>query len=40
MGFSLGVLKYVVCLCKECHVDVFYVCIVRRGAVGACVWEV
>ena len=39
--FCLGVLKYVVCLCKECHVDVvFSVCIVRCGAVGARVWEV
>ena len=36
--FSFGVLKYVVCLCRGC--DVFYVCIVRRGAVGARVWEV
>ena len=32
--FSLGVLKYVVCLCKGC------VFIVTRGAVGARVWEV
>ena len=31
--FSLGVLKYVVCLCRGCDV-VFSVCIVRRGAVG------
>ena len=36
--FSLGVLKYVVCLCSGC--DGFSVCIVRHGAVGACVWEV
>ena len=35
--FSLGVLKYVVCLCNGCWV---FVCIVRRGAVGARVWEV
>ena len=34
-------LKYVVCLCSGCDVmDVFSVCIVRRGAVGARVWEV
>ena len=33
--FSLGVLKYVVCLCSGCTV-----CIVRRGAVGARVWQV
>ena len=37
-SFSLGVLKYVVGLCKGC--DGFSVCIVRRGAVGARVWEV
>ena len=37
-GFlSLGVLKYVACLCKGC---VFSVCMVRRGAIGANVWEV
>ena len=34
--FSLGVLKYVVCLCRGC--DGCCVCIVRRGAVGARVW--
>ena len=33
-------LKYVVCLCSGCDGCFFYVCIVRRGAVGACVWEV
>ena len=33
MFFSLGVLKYVMDV-------VFSVCIVRRGAVGACVWGV
>ena len=40
--FSLGVLKYVVCLCRGCDVMdvVFSVCIVRRGAVGARVWGV
>ena len=46
--FSLGVLKYVVCLCRGCYgccvgdvMDVvFSVCIVRRGAVGARVWGV
>ena len=37
--FNLGVLKYVVSLCKWCDV-VFSVCIVMRGAVGARVWEV
>ena len=31
--FILGVLKYVVCLCRGC--DGCSVCIVRRGAVGA-----
>ena len=47
MGFfSLGVLNYVVCLCRGCDVMdvVFFVCIVRRGAVGAlygeCEWFV
>ena len=38
--FSLGVLKYVVCLCKGWMDVVFYVCIVTCGAVGARVWEV
>ena len=40
--FSLGVLKYVVCLCRRCDVMdvVFSVCIVSRGAVGARVWGV
>ena len=38
--FFLGVLKYVVCLCSGCGDVVFSVCIVRRGAVGARVWEV
>ena len=40
--FSLGVLKYVVCLCRGCDVMdvVFSVCIVRHGAVGARVWGV
>ena len=39
---SLGVLKYVVCLCMGSDVRdvVFSVCIVMRGAVGARVWEV
>ena len=32
---SLGVLKYVVCLCRDVMDVVFSVCIVRRGAVGA-----
>ena len=35
---SVGVLKYVVCWCKEC--DGCCVCIVTHGAVGARVWEV
>ena len=39
-GFCLGVLKYGVCLCKECDGCCFFVCIVTRGAVGARVWEV
>ena len=40
-GFlSLGVLMYVVCLCKRCDGCFFSVCIVTRGAVGARVWEV
>ena len=33
--FSLGVLKYVVCLCRGCDG-----CIVRRISVGARVWGV
>ena len=36
--FSIGVLKYVVCLCRGC--DGCSVCIVRHGAVGPRVWEV
>ena len=40
-GFlSLGVLKYVVCLCKGCDGCCVFVCILTRGAVGARVWEV
>ena len=38
--FSLGVLKYVVCLCKGCDGCCVSVCIVTRVAVGADVWEV
>ena len=38
--FSLGVLKYAVCLCRDVMDVVFSVCIVRRGAVGARVWGV
>ena len=39
MFFSLEVLNYVVC-CVAGVMDVaFSVCIVRRGAVGAHVWE-
>ena len=37
---SLGVLKYVVCLCKECDGCCVCFCIVTHGAVGARVWEV
>ena len=37
--FSLGVLKYVVCLCRVCDGCCVSVCIVTRGAVGARVWE-
>ena len=37
---SRGVLKYVVCLCKGCDGCCVFVCIVRRGAVGARVWGV
>ena len=38
--YSLGVLK-LLCLCVVDVMDVvFSVCIVRRGAVGARVWEV
>ena len=37
---SLGVLKYVLCLCKGCDGCCVFVCIVTRGAVGAPVWEV
>ena len=33
-------LNYVVCLCRDLMDVVFSVCIVRRGAVGARVWEV
>ena len=38
--FSLGVLKYVVCLCKGCDGCCVFVCIVTHGAVGDGVWEV
>ena len=38
--FCLGVLKYVVCMCKGVMDVVFSVCMVTRGAVGARVWEV
>ena len=33
--FSLGVLKYVVCLCKGCDECCVFVCIVACGPVGA-----
>ena len=36
----LVVLRYIVCLCRGCDGFVFSVCIVKRGAVGARVWEV
>ena len=38
--FSLGVLKYVVCLCKGCDGCCVFVCNGTRGAVGAHVGEV
>ena len=38
--FSLGVLKYVVCLCSGYDACRVSVCIVRHGAVGARVWKV
>ena len=38
--FSLGVLKYVVCLCRGCDACCVFCCIVRRGAVGARIWGV
>ena len=37
--FSPGVLKYILGLCRGCDVG-FSACILRRGAVGARVWEV
>ena len=41
MGFSLGVLKSMLRVCVGDVMDVvFSVCIARRGAVGARVWEV
>ena len=39
-GFSLGVLKYDVCLCSGCDGCCVFVGIVRRGAVCVRVWEV
>ena len=38
--FSLGVLKYAVCLCKWCVGCCICVCIVTLGDVCARVWEV
>ena len=38
--FSLGVVKYVVCLCRGCDRCCVFCLIVRRGAAGARVWEV
>ena len=40
MFFSLGVLKYVVCLCRGCDGCCVFFCIVRHGAVGARVGSV
>ena len=40
MFFNLGLLKYVVCLCKGVMDVVFSVCIHTREAVGDHVWEV
>ena len=40
MFFSIGVLKYDVCCVVDVMDVVFSVCIVRRGNVGARVWEV
>ena len=37
---SVGMFKYVVCLCKGCDGCCVFVCIVTRGAVCARVWEV
>ena len=39
-SLSLGVLKYVVCLCSGCDGCCVFFRTVRRGAVGAPVWEV
>ena len=33
--YSLGVLKYAICLCMGCDGCCVFVCIVRRGVVGA-----
>ena len=38
--FSLAVMRYVVFLCRGCDGCCVFVCIVRRGAVGARVWGV
>ena len=40
MFYSLGVLRYGVCLCEGCDGCCVSVCIVARGAVGARAWEV
>ena len=39
-SFSLGVLKYVVCLCRGCDGCCVSVCSVRCRTVGARLWEV
>ena len=38
--FSLGVLKYVVCLCRRCDGCCVFFLYCERGAVGARVWGV
>ena len=38
--YSLGVLKYVVCLCRGCDGCCVFCLYCRRGAVGARVWGV
>ena len=38
--FSLGVLKYVVYLCKGCDGCCVFICIVTRGTVGDRIWKV
>ena len=40
VGFRLGVLKYVVCLCKRCDGSCVSGCNVRCGSVGDRIWKV